>query len=222
MSANFWSRTLGKTRRGLGGYRRWGSNEAVEDDVGEGLEEAGTVAVVAVADQGQEWLLAGSLRGRDDGEDDGVEGDVVELSRRGEALDARRDIGEDGANVAVQDIVKAWCVAPGLVVHDGGQVWLMGVGRAERADGPTEAVELGAGWIVHRGADRGPEALLGAVHDRSPEGLFGSIPVIDAVVADADPTWPLAHRRPVVAELAERLKPLGEDHVVGRNVRGGG
>jgi hypothetical protein len=26
-----------------------------------------------------------------------------------------------------------------------------------------EAVELRAGWVVHRGADRGPEALLGAV-----------------------------------------------------------
>src|SRR5207302_6502988 len=103
-----------------------------------------------------------------------------------EALDARRDVGEDGANVAVQDVVKPWCVAPGLVVHDGGQMRLPGVSRAERVDSPTEAVELRAGRIVHRGADCGPEPLLCAVHDRSPERLFGSIPVVDEVVADAD------------------------------------
>ena len=42
--------------------------------------------MVAVAEQSEEWLLAGSLRGRDDGEDDSVEGNVAELSRRGKAL----------------------------------------------------------------------------------------------------------------------------------------
>jgi hypothetical protein len=32
--------------------RRWGSDEAVEDDVGEGLQEGGSVALVAVAEEG--------------------------------------------------------------------------------------------------------------------------------------------------------------------------
>ena len=57
----------------------WGSDEAVEDDVGKGLEEAGTVPLVAVAEEGEERLLAGRLRGRHDGEDDGVQGDIAEL-----------------------------------------------------------------------------------------------------------------------------------------------
>ncbi len=60
------ARPYGRTRWGLGGDRRWGSDEAVEHDVGESLEEAGTVPVVAVAEEREEWLLAGSLRGRDD------------------------------------------------------------------------------------------------------------------------------------------------------------
>jgi hypothetical protein len=32
--------------------RRWGSDDAVEDDVGEGLQEGGSVALVAVAEEG--------------------------------------------------------------------------------------------------------------------------------------------------------------------------
>lgn len=141
--------------------------------------------MVAVAEEGEEGLLAGSLRGRDDGEDDCVEGDVVELSRRGEALDARRDVCEDGANVAVQDVVKPLLVSVGETP------------RGRRLKPSKGRIVLAEGEVS------GHAHTLDAAHaeliDATPEGVFLRI---------IEPT-PLEHQ-----EHAPILLPPGNYRVV--------